>query len=462
MERNEIIKEKGIVLIIDDEKSIRLLLQNKLTTDGYHCLLAEDAAAAIDKLNAESVDLVLLDINLPGKPGLELLPEIKKGYPDVVVIMASSVSDIDTAVDAIRLGAYDYITKPFDLNILIHSVNRGIEKRRMELELRHYQQHLEESIAEQSNELSQRFMGAMQSLVFALEATDRYTAGHSRRVSEISMAIGKKLCLDDEQMTALRWGSLLHDIGKIAISQITLNKPDRLTPEEYQHVISHTVIGASIMQPVVRNENIIAIIEHHHDHYNGRGLHQKVQREDIPLLARIVALADAYDAMTSHRPYRAAMSYDKAIMEIRNEIGRQFDPLVAKAFLELSQNELLPEKKKILVADDEPSIRLLTRSVLSNNYAVIEAANGSEAVKAAIEHKPSLILMDILMPVMDGLKAVHELKSRQQTKEIPVIMLTAIDQKLNRKISANLGANDYIVKPFHPQELLDSVARFIR
>ncbi len=455
-------KGKGVVLIVDDEKAIRLLLQNKLTTDGYQCLLAEDAPAALAKLKAAPVDLILLDINLPGKSGMELLPEIKMSYPDVVVIMATSVSDINTAVEAIRQGAYDYITKPFDLNAVTHSVNRGIEKRRMELELHDYQQHLEGKIAEQRNELYQRFLGAMQSLVFALEATDRYTAGHSRRVSEISMAIGEKLHLDARQMEDLRWGSLLHDIGKIAISQAIINKPDKLTPEEYEHVISHTIVGASIMQPVVRNESVLAIIEHHHAHYNGRGLHQKIQGETIPLLARIVAVADAYDAMTSNRSYRTAMTHDEAFMEIRNEIGVQFDPLVANAFLELPQSKIHPEKNNVLIADDEPSVRLLTRSVLSSDYTVVEAANGSEALKAAIKYKPSLILMDILMPEMDGLQAVHELKSKPQTKEIPVIMLTAIDQRLNKKLSADLGANDYIIKPFHPQELLDSIARFIK
>ena len=455
------VEEKGTILIVDDEKPIRLLLKNKLTTSGYQCLQAEDAAAAIDKLKTEPVELALMDIRLPGKSGIELLSEVRKDYPDVVVIMATSVNDIDTAVNAMKQGAYDYITKPFDLNTVILSINRGLEKRRMEITLHDYEQNLKQKIEAQRNELSQQFLGAMQSLVFALEATDRYTAGHSRRVSEISMAIGEKLQLDTEQMENLRWGSLLHDIGKIGISQAILNKPDRLTPEEYEHVISHTIVGASIMHPVFGNDRVISIIEHHHAHYNGKGLHQKVQGEAIPLLARIVAVADAYDAMTSRRSYRVAMSRNQALMEIRNEIGRQFDPLVAKAFLELSQGEILSEKKTVLVVDDEPSIRLLTRSVLSDSYTVIEAVNGLEAVKAAIKHNPSLILMDVFMPEMDGLKAVHEIKSKPQTKEIPVIMLTAIDQKLNKKLSEDLGASAYIIKPFHPKELLDNVAHFI-
>ena len=453
---------KETILIVDDEKDVRKLLHQRLKIEAYRCEEAESADQALDKMQAESVDLVLLDIKMPGKSGMELLSEIREHYPDVVVIMVTIINDINTAVESIRQGAYDYIIKPFNLDVVVHSAKRAIEKRRLELELRDYQQHLERKVEEQAKEIHERVLGAMQSLVFALEANDSYTAGHSRKVCEIALAIGKKLALNDAELEDLRWGSLLHDIGKIAVDQSILNKPAKLTPAEYAHVMTHTVVGASILQPVIRNKRITGIIEHHHTHYNGSGLNQKLRGKDIPLLARIVAVADAYDAMTSTRPYRAALSREEALAEIRREIGKQLDPLVGNTFLEMSEADITPEKKKILIADDESSIRLLVRSVLSNNYTVIEAADGQEAVEAAQKHKPTLILMDILMPKKDGLQALYEIKSNLATKAIPVVMLTAVDQELDRKLCADMGADHYITKPLSPQELLDTINQLLK
>jgi len=455
-------ERKGTILIVDDEKDIRKLLHQRLKSEGYHCEEAGNADEALTCLGDSSVGLVLLDIKMHGKSGMELLSEIKERYRNVVVIMATGISDMDTAIECIRQGAYDYVTKPFNLDEVVHSVKTAMEKRRLELELRDYQQHLEQKVEEQAKEIREAFLGAMAALSFALEAKDNYIAGHSRRVTDIALAIGKKLALSEDELEDLRWGSLLHDIGKIAVDQLIVNKPGKLTAEEYEHVMTHSIVGASIVGPVVRNKRITEVIEHHHAHYNGRGLHQKLEGKDIPLLARIVAVADAYDAMTSTRPYRAALSREEALAEIRREIGRQFDPLVANTFLEISAADIMPEKKKILIADDEESIRLLVRSVLSNDYAVIEAADGQEALEAAQDQEPALILMDILMPNKDGLQACSEIKTNLSTKAIPVVMLTVIDQELDRKLSADLGADQYITKPFNPQDLLDTISQFLK
>ena len=453
---------KETILIVDDEKDIRRLLHQSLKGEGYCCKEAGSADQALDKMQAEPAGLVLLDIRMCGKSGMELLPEIKERYPDTAVIMVTGIHDIDTVIESIRQGAYDYITKPFNLDVVVLSVKRAMEKRRLELELRDYQQSLERKVEEQAKEIRQTFLGAVEFMVFALEAKDRYTAGHSRRVCEIALAMGKRLALSDDELEDLRWGSLLHDIGKIAVDQSIMNKPAKLSAAEYEHVMTHTAVGASIMQLAVRNKGIIEIIEHHHVHYDGSRPNQKLKGKDIPLLARIVAVADAYDAMTSTRPYRAALSREVALAEIRWELGKQFDPLVANAFLKMSADDITPEKKKILIADDEASIRLLVRSILSNNYTVIEAADGQEAVEAAQKQKPALILMDILMPKKDGLQACYEIKTNSATKAIPVVMLTAIDQELDRKLSADMGADQYITKPFSPQELLDTIDRLLK
>ncbi len=177
----------------------------------------------------------------------------------------------------------------------------------------------------------------MQTLVFALEANDRNTAGHSQRVTRTALSISEKIGLPASELDDIHWAALLHDVGKIAVDQRVLNKPGKLTPEEYRHVMTHAVIGPSIVKPLV-NERVVASIYHHHDRYDGSGLDQVVVGEDIPLGARILAVADSFDAMTSDRPYRAALSAEEALKEIRRCSGSQFDPAIAGAFLNMARN----------------------------------------------------------------------------------------------------------------------------
>jgi putative nucleotidyltransferase with HDIG domain len=225
------------------------------------------------------------------------------------------------------------------------SVERTLEKRELQLQIRDYQQSLEEKVGEQTNEIRKLFLGSIEALVYALEAKDKYTGGHSRRVAEIAVTIGGKLGLAEDEIADLRWAGLLHDVGKIAVDQMIQNKQGRLTPGEYEHIMIHAHVGAGIVKPVV-NSRVVEIIEHHHDHYNGGGLHQTIAYEQIPLGARVLAVADAYDAMTSDRPYRPAMSREEAFREIERCIGTQFDPVIAGAFLNVKASERIPVKSE--------------------------------------------------------------------------------------------------------------------
>jgi putative two-component system response regulator len=323
------------ILIVDDEEGIRRLLHHKLAKVGYTCEEAENAQRALGKMENNPAELVILDIKMPGKSGIELLPEMKAKYPETAVIMATAVTEAANAINCMKVGADDYICKPFNLEEVVVSVDKTLEKRRLELEIKEYQQHLQQKVEVQTVEIRRLFLGAIEALVFALEAKDKYTAGHSRRVTKIALAIAKELGLAKDEMEDLRWGSLLHDVGKIAVDQSIQNKPEKLTPVEYEHIMIHTQIGAGIVKPVV-NDRVVAMIEHHHDRYDGAGLHQTVAGEDIPLGARIMAVADAFDAMTSHRPYRPAMPVEEALREIKRCVDTQFDPVVARAFLRIS------------------------------------------------------------------------------------------------------------------------------
>jgi cyclic di-GMP phosphodiesterase len=324
--------QRETLLIVDDESAIRRLLRQKLAGEGYQCQEADTAEQVLNTLGTSPIALVLLDIKMPGKSGIELLPEIKSSSPDTAVIMATAVNEVNVAVQCLKQGADDYICKPFNLDELSLAIQRALEKRRLQFEIREYQQYLEERIEEQTGEIKRLFLGAIEALVSALEAKDKYTGGHSRRVTEIALALGNELGLSAQDMEDLRLGSLLHDIGKIAVDQVIQNKPGKLTREEYEHIMTHVQVGAEIVRPVV-GKKITGMIEHHHDHYDGSGLHQVVAGDDIPLAARILAVADAFDAMISDRPYRSAMSITDIVEEIKRCAGTQFDPIVVAAFL---------------------------------------------------------------------------------------------------------------------------------
>jgi response regulator RpfG family c-di-GMP phosphodiesterase len=333
------------LVIVDDEEVVRRVLYLRLSREGYRCEEAGDAGQTLHVLETTPVALVLLDIKMPGKSGIELLPEIKAGFPDVAIIMATAVNDINVAVECLKLGADDYICKPFNLDEVSLAIQRALEKRRLQLELRGYQQFLEEKVEEQKIEIRRLFLGAIEALVSALEAKDKYTAGHSRRVTEMTLDAGKELDLSTQDMEDLRWGSLLHDVGKIAIRQDIQNKLDPLTSEEYEHIMTHPQIGARIVQPVV-NGAISEMIEHHHDRYDTTALHQVAGGNAVPLGARIIAVADAFDAMISDRPYRAAMSIAEAVEEIKHCAGTQFDPVVVGAFLRAVQAGTMQAPKR--------------------------------------------------------------------------------------------------------------------
>jgi putative nucleotidyltransferase with HDIG domain len=342
------------ILIVDDEVSIRKLLRRKLVSQGYQCEEAGNAVEAVEKMRADAAELILLDMKMPGKSGMDLLPEIKASYPATAVIMATAVTETSLAIQCMKQGADDYINKPFNLEEVALSVDKTLEKRKLELQIKEYQEHLQQKVDEQTVEIRKLFLGAIEALVFALEAKDKYTAGHSRRVTEIALAVGRELNLSEDDMENLRWGSLLHDVGKIAVDQFVQNKPGKLTPAEYEHIMIHAQVGAGIVKPVV-NDRVVEMVAHHHDRYNGTGLHQVVAREDIPLGARILAVADAFDAMTSDRPYRPSMPVAEAREEVRRCIGTQFDPVVANAFLKIDTSHIVMDKSKAAVVTDMPT-----------------------------------------------------------------------------------------------------------
>jgi putative two-component system response regulator len=337
--------ESGTILLVDDEAAIRRLLHRTLTAAGYRCLEAGDALQARERLDAGKLELVILDIKMPGKSGLEFLPEIAANFPGVAVIMATAMEDAGTVIQAMKQGAYDYLLKPFNLEEVVMSVNKALEVRRLRMENRDYQLNLEKKVGEQTAQIRESYLNTLKALVRTVEIKDEYTNDHSRRVADIAVAIAREIELRPEDIEKIRIAGLIHDFGKIGIRESILNKPGKLTAAEYQEIQKHVGIGADILMLVIDDRLIIETIVHHHEHYDGSGYPDRLAGERIPLGARILAMADAYDAMTSTRPYRPEMSPGEAAGEINRNKGAQFDPFIADLMLRLIQKQAFPVEK---------------------------------------------------------------------------------------------------------------------
>ena len=325
-------------LVADDEPRLRQVLCRLMRMDGFECMEAGSGAEALAVLEQRPVPLVLSDLRMPGMDGIELLRHVRDRFPDTAVVMISAVTDVEMAVRALSLGATDYLTKPFHLDEVRARVAQALEKRRLRLENRGYQERLEERVAEQAHRLERLFLAAIHSLVESLEVKDPYTRGHSDRVSRYSSAIARALGLDGEMVRQVELGGHLHDIGKIGVREAVLNKPGPLTDEEYRHIMTHPLVGWQILSPLLGDmPAALRIVRWHHERFDGAGIPDGLAGAEIPLEARIAAVADSFDAMTSSRPYRPGrrMGVDAALAELERHRGRQYDPDVLDVFLRL-------------------------------------------------------------------------------------------------------------------------------
>ena len=334
---------KESILLVDDEEAIRSILSKGLGMRGFVCDEAENGDQALKKLAAHPSDLVIMDINMPGRTGSEVLPDITERFPETAVIMASGITDTRVIAKCIQDGAHDYISKPFRFEQVLSSVNGTLDKRRLMLEIQRYFQDIGKKIDRNQSESRQFFFGAIQTLVNTLESKDNYTIGHSHAVVETAMILGAQLKLNPEEIDDLCWAAMLHDVGRIAVDPHILNKPSELTPGEYRHIMTHAVVGPNLVKPFV-NDRIVEIISHHHDHFDGGGFDQNIKGKEIPMGARIIALADAYHAMISDRPYRKALSKMDAMEEIQWCSGSQFDPAIASTLIGIIKEQILQQR----------------------------------------------------------------------------------------------------------------------
>ena len=345
------------ILIVDDEIEITEILADLLSED-YECLRAGSAEEALERLTNSEFQLVISDITMPGMSGLDMIPHVKELSPDTVVVMISGMQTVESAIEALRLGAFDYVMKPFDLRQVEAVVKRALEHNDLVVAKRRYENHLEELVEQRTieldkalNSLEGAYRSTLKALTAALETRDSETHGHSERVVTYSLRLGREYGLSSEEMKALEFGSLLHDIGKIGVPDSILRKPAKLTEEEWVRMREHPLHGQQILRGIEFLQGAARVVAQHHEKWDGTGYPFGVRAEDIDICARIFAGADAFDAITSDRVYRRGKSYEAAAKELDDWAGRQFDPKVVEAFHrvpredweELHRQSLLPK-----------------------------------------------------------------------------------------------------------------------
>lgn len=370
--------EQGAILVVDDEigprESLRMILKPL-----YKVYQASNGWEALNLIRTKEIDLVTLDLKMPGISGIEVLREIKKIKSEIEVIIVTGYGTLSNAIEAIRYGAVDFITKPFNVAEIISVVSKSFERRNLNLKIKNLiqkikninmlgegqadalsklgasvglnsgidelQRELKESLQNFENWKSQKitvnYLDFLKVLIYILESKEPYTSGHSERVSFYADLIAQEMELSPEEKENLQIATLLHDIGKIGVSNHLLEK-NNLDENESLNLRQHPLIAVQLIEPLAFPPMVISAIRHHHERWDGKGYPDGLAGENIPLLARIISLADSYDAMTTDRPYREGLSTKKVYEELEKNAGSQFDPRIVSAFLKNYQKRGLP------------------------------------------------------------------------------------------------------------------------
>ncbi|HEY8504465.1 MAG TPA: HD domain-containing phosphohydrolase [Gemmataceae bacterium] len=332
------------VLVVDDEPAVRGIVARWLRAEGYHCREAGSAAEALRALEEEPFALVFTDLRMPGASGLDLLRETGRRHPEAAVVLITAVDDRGTAARAIEGGAYGYIIKPFERNELLISAAGALERRRLRQASREYQRRLEAEVRQRTAEIRRREEEIAVRLVSASGWRDSETGAHVRRIGQYSATLAAALGWEARAVDDIRLAAAMHDVGKIGIPDSILRKPGRLTDDEFRLMQRHTVIGAELLGgseiPLLAMARSIA--RSHHERWDGFGYPDGLEAGEIPPAARIVAIADVYDALVHRRVYKPALPEEEALAVMTAQSGRHFDPHIFEKFL-----EVLPEFRRI-------------------------------------------------------------------------------------------------------------------
>jgi putative two-component system response regulator len=342
------------ILIVDDEETIRLALGKFLRSRGYDVITADCGPAALEALDRHRFILMLCDVRMPGMSGVEVVTQAAKVDGDLAIMMLTAVNDAPTATEALSHGAMDYLMKPIELEDLNQAVERALHKRELTIEQRNVERLIREEVAARTEELETEkaalrtlTINIADSLINAMEAKDLYLRGHSQRVAELGASMAESLGLDPDTVENVRLAGRLHDVGKIGIREEVLNKPGKLTAEEFEHIKAHVKIGMEILAPLKHIDVALRFVQDHHEHYDGSGYPRGISGDQISIGGRLLAAADAFDALTSRRAYRDPLTPADTLELLRGQIARLLDPMIFDAL------ETVVLRRKTLVFIDD-------------------------------------------------------------------------------------------------------------
>jgi response regulator RpfG family c-di-GMP phosphodiesterase len=330
------------VLIVDDDRHIRDILRELFLSSGYDARVAADGQEALEVFDADRPPLTVTDVHMPVMDGVELLKKARALDPDAAFLVLTGVANVQTAVESLKFGAFDFIMKPVHMDELLIAAERALQHRQLLIERREHQVILERKVEEATRELGSTlrelestYRTTLEALGSAIDTRDLGTHAHSRRVRGYSLALARAHGFPEAELGDLEHGVLLHDIGKIGIPDAILLKPGPLTPAEWKIMRTHPEIGRQLVEQVPFLRGAVPIVYHHHERWDGTGYPLGLKGENIPLGARIFSVADAFDAMTFDRPYSQAIPLEDARREIQRSAGTHFDPRVVESFLRL-------------------------------------------------------------------------------------------------------------------------------
>jgi response regulator RpfG family c-di-GMP phosphodiesterase len=332
------------VLIVDDEPAACKLLTLLLSQADFDCKTELSGAEALRLLENDTRDAIVCDLNMPGMSGMELLAEVRRRSPYMAFLVATGLDDVRAGIQAMKSGADDYLVKPLQEDLVIASLHRTLQEKRLEQEVEGYRLHLEEMVTERTKQIQdalklveRSYEDTLEALGAAIDLRDAATEGHSRRVCRFSLEIAKAMGLSEGQHKTIAMGAYLHDIGKLALPDGILLKPGPLTAEERELMQQHVQTGFDLVKRIPFLAEAAGLILTHHERHDGSGYLRGLKAEQIQIGARIFAISDSLDAITSDRPYRRAQPFDEAFRVIRNESGRLYDPQVVEAFFTISK-----------------------------------------------------------------------------------------------------------------------------
>ena len=445
------------VLIVDDDVKNRKLLNAMIAPLKYNIFLVESGESALSLVRKHDFDLILLDVMMPEMNGFEVCKKLKQSEETwkIPIIMITALEDIESKVKGIEAGADDFIIKPPVREELTARIKSLVRLRQL-------------------NRNYTSIENVLLSLANAVEAKDSYTQGHTERVSIMAERMGRSMNLPEKDIIALRLGGILHDVGKIGVPIEILNKQGPLDSEEWKIIQTHTEMGYNICLPLATTlGGALDIIRHHHEKLDGSSYPDGLKGNSITINSRILSIVDIYDALTSNRPYRKAMSVDKAIEILldsakKNLVDKQIVDVLIKLVenrdnkLRRREDSLENSHKKILIVEDDPlNFKLMKTLLQFNKYQVEWIENAEDVIKKTEEVNPDLILMDIQLPGTDGLEATRILKRSDKFKDIPVIAVSAHAMEENKIDAKEAGCIGYITKPLDTRTFANSIAEFL-